>query len=139
MGFARNISHNIFYSTVVFKELWSAVFSIEKQMCNMEVALSSPPLYLSESGSWSESTLNEHWKLLRALSVQFHFLLFFYFSFLSFESVQNKCLIIAVSVAFGFYEVQAVCSQAQVVDPYTHKISAGSTSFRKVNILQSIV
>ena len=49
-------------------------------------------------------------------------------------------IIIAVSVAFGFYELQAVCSQAQVGRRgplYTQNLRPAS--FRKVNILQSIV
>ena len=58
-----------------------------------------------------------------------------------FSFFQNKVfIIIAVSVAFGFYELQAVCSQAQVGRRgplYTQNLRPAS--FRKVNILQSIV
>ena len=68
------------------------------------------------------------------------------FSFLSFESAHHffypgqVFIIIAVSLAFGFYELQAVCSQAQVGRRgplYTQNLRPAS--FRKVNILQSIV
>ena len=56
-------------------------------------------------------------------------------------SSEQVSIIIAVSVAFGFYELRAVCAvfRAQVrrVDPLHTKSQAAS--FRKVNILQSIV
>ena len=68
-------------------------------------------------------------KVLRALHVSiscFSFSHTFHSRLLKASSEQVS-IIIAVSVAFGFYELRAVCAvfRAQVrrVDPYTHKIS----------------
>ena len=85
-------------------------------------------------------------KYIWVVAIHFFHFLSINFSFLSLESAHNffcpgqVFIIIAVSLAFGFYELQAVCSQAQVGRRgplYTQNLRPAS--FRKVNILQSIV
>ena len=69
-----------------------------------------------------------HRKVLKALHVSiscFSFSHTFHSRLLKASSEQVS-IIIAVSVAFGFYELRAVCAvfpDCTSVDPYTHKIS----------------